>query len=42
MILSEFEVTESEAEADLNEFVEDLKKIEAIVPASSCPECHWR
>ena len=40
MILSEFEVTESQAEADLNEFVKDLKAIEAILPASGCPECH--
>ena len=40
MILSEFEVTESQAEADLNEFVQDLREIEAIVPASGCSECH--
>ena len=40
MILSEFEVTESQAEADLDEFINDLKGIEAIVPASGCPECH--
>jgi len=40
MILSEFEVTESQAEADIDEFVKDLKEIEAIVPASGCPDCH--
>ena len=39
MILSEFEITESQAEADLNEFVKDLREIEAIVPASGCPNC---
>jgi hypothetical protein len=39
MILSEFEVTESQAEADLNEFVKDLAEIEAIVAASGCPDC---
>ena len=39
MILSEFEVGESQAEADLEEFVNDLKEIEAIVPASGCPDC---
>jgi len=39
MILSEFEVTESQAEADLNEFIKGLKEIEAIVPAGSCPDC---
>jgi hypothetical protein len=40
MILSEFEVSESQAEADLNEFINDLKEIEAIVPASGCPNCN--
>jgi hypothetical protein len=40
MILSEFEVSESQAEADLNEFVNDLRRIEAIVPAARCPECN--
>ena len=40
MILHEFEVSESQAEADLNEFVNDLRKIEAIVPAAGCPECN--
>ena len=40
MILSEFEVTESQAEADLDEFVKDLKDIEAIISADSCPDCH--
>jgi hypothetical protein len=39
MILSEFEVTESQAEADLDEFVKDLKEIEAIVPATACQDC---
>jgi len=39
MILSEFEVTESQAEADLNEFMKDLKEIEAIVPATACTDC---
>jgi len=39
MILSEFEVTESQAEADLSEFVKNLREIEAIVPASNCPDC---
>ena len=39
MILSEFEVSESQAEADLNEFVNDLRRIEAIVPTAGCPEC---
>lgn len=39
MILAEFKVTESQAEADLNEFVKDLKEIEAIVPANGCPGC---
>jgi hypothetical protein len=39
MILSEFEVTESQAEADLEEFISDLKDIEAIIPASGCPDC---
>ncbi len=39
MILSEFEVTESQAEADLDEFVKDLNEIEAIVPASGCLDC---
>jgi len=40
MIISEFEVTESQAEADLEEFVKDLRQIEAIVPAISCPSCN--
>ena len=40
MILSEFEVTKSQAEADLNEFINDLKGIEAIIPTSSCPNCN--
>jgi len=40
MIRSEFKVTESQAEADLDEFVNDLKEIEAIIPASSCPNCN--
>ena len=40
MILSEFEVSESQAEADLNEFVNDLKEIEAIVPADACTDCN--
>ena len=40
MILSEFEVTESQAKADLNEFVKDLKAIEAILPSTSCPNCN--
>ena len=39
MIISEFEVTETQAAADLDEFVCDLKEIEAIVPASACPDC---
>ena len=39
MILSEFEVSESQAEVDLNEFVNDLKEIDAIVPADACPDC---
>jgi hypothetical protein len=39
MIISEFEVSESQAEADLNEFVSDLREIEAIVPAEACQEC---
>jgi hypothetical protein len=39
MILSEFEVTESQAEADLDEFVKNLNEIEAIVPASGCLDC---
>jgi hypothetical protein len=39
MILAEFEITESQAEADLDEFVKDLKEIEAIVPAATCPDC---
>ena len=39
MILSEFEVTESQAEADLNEFVQDLREIEAILPSDNCPNC---
>ena len=39
MILSEFEITETQAIADLNEFVKALQKIEAIGPASSCPTC---
>jgi hypothetical protein len=39
MILSEFDVTESQAEADLAEFVKDLKEIEAILPSSNCPNC---
>ena len=40
MILSEFDVTESQAETDLDEFVNDLREIEAIVPATACPDCH--
>ena len=40
MIVSEFEISESQAEADLNEFVNDLKEIEAIVPADACAECN--
>ena len=40
MIVSEFEVAESQAEADLNEFVNDLSEIEAIVPAEACQECN--
>ena len=40
MILSEFEVTKSQAEADLNEFINDLKGIEAIIPTNSCPNCN--
>jgi hypothetical protein len=40
LILSEFEVTESQAEADLDEFVNDLKEIEAIIPAIACQECN--
>ena len=40
MILSEFDVTESQAETDLDEFVKDLRGIEAIVPATACPDCH--
>ena len=39
MILSEFDATESEVEADLDEFVNDLKDIEAIVPAKACHDC---
>ena len=39
MILSEFEVSESQAEADLKEFVNDLKEIDAIVPADACADC---
>ena len=39
MILSEFEVTESQAEEDLDEFVKDLKDIEAILPSNNCPNC---
>ena len=39
MILSEFDVTESQADADLDEFVKDLKEIEAIVPATACADC---
>ena len=39
MILSEFEVAESQAEADLDEFVNDLKEIAAIIPVTACPEC---
>ena len=39
MILSEFDVTESQAEADLDEFVKDLQEIEAIVPATGCADC---
>ena len=39
MVLSEFEVSDSQAETDLNEFVDDLRQIEAIVPADSCPDC---
>ena len=39
MILSEFDVTESQAEADLDEFVKDLQEIEAIVPARGCADC---
>ena len=40
MILSEFEVSELQADADLNEFIQDLREIEAIVPADACPECN--
>jgi hypothetical protein len=39
MILSEFEITETQAITDLNEFVTALEKIEAIGPANSCPNC---
>lgn len=39
MILSEFEITETQAITDLNEFVKALEKIEAIGPASNCPNC---
>ena len=39
MILYEFDVTESQAEADLAEFVKDLKEIEAILPSNNCPNC---
>ena len=39
LILAEFNVTESQAQADLDEFVKDLKEIEAIVPAAACPNC---
>ena len=39
MIFSEFDITESQAETDLDEFVKDLKEIEAIVPAAACEDC---
>ena len=39
MLISEFDVTESQAEADLDKFVKDLKEIEAIVPAAACADC---
>ena len=39
MILSEFEITETQAITDLNEFVKALEKIEAIGPANNCPNC---
>ena len=39
LILAEFEVSESQAEVDLNEFINDLRGIEAIVPVSACPDC---
>ena len=39
MIVSEFEVSETQAEADLTEFVNDLREIEAIVPAAACADC---
>jgi hypothetical protein len=39
MILTEFDVTESQAEVDLDEFVNDLREIEAILPATACLEC---
>ena len=39
MILSEFEITESQAAADIDEFVKDLKEIEAILPSNNCPNC---
>ena len=39
MILSEFDVTEFQAEADLNEFMKDLKEIEAILPSNNCSNC---
>jgi hypothetical protein len=32
MILDRFEVSESEANADLSDFVEQLKEIDAILP----------
>jgi hypothetical protein len=40
MILSEFDVTESQAEADLDHFVKDLRDIDAIIPATACADCH--
>ncbi|MEJ2286646.1 MAG: PqqD family protein, partial [Desulfobacterales bacterium] len=40
MILSEFDVTESQAEADLEEYLKDLTEIEAIFPTNSCPNCN--
>ena len=39
MVLSEFEVSESQAEADLEEFIQDLWEIEAILPSDNCSNC---
>lgn len=39
LILSEFEVTESQAKTDLSEYIKQLEEIEAIVPANNCPNC---